>query len=203
MPAVLTDSEIQSLRFHLGYGNIDIGAYPYTPDGFLEVFEQVIAPNLQTAEETTGSTAVAAASTTTVTVGDIAGIVANARLVVDVGDLAEVVVVKSVGGSAFTAYFANAHPASGYPVAVMSGLARLRLLLHSADKAWAKLQSASITSTAGLKSLGKGSIEWFEGGRVLKDTREHYYAVAQSIAELVRVRPVAGRAIGARRIEAY
>jgi hypothetical protein len=182
----LTDSEIQSLRFHLCYGNQDQET-PYTEDGFQAIFEQVIAPGLQTAASTTGSTTVTAGGTTTVTVASISDIVARAQLIVDVGDDAEVVYVKSVAGSTFTAKFANAHPASGYPVALMSGEARLRYLLAKADTAFERLTSAAITKTAGLKQLGKGEIEWFPGGAVLSDVRKHYHAICDQIASLVAV----------------
>lgn len=185
----LSDSEIQSLRFHLGYGNISSGAYPFTPDGFLELFEGTVSPNLQDGAETTASTAVTAGTTTTVTVGDITDIVPWGELVVDVADDAEVVVVKSVSGSTFTASFAKSHVASGYPVAVMSGVARMRMLLWDAGAAWKKAQSSSITKTAGLKQLGKGEIEWFPGGSVLSDTMAHYRSIVWSISALVRVRP--------------
>ena len=185
----LSDSEVQSLRFHLGYGNVNgPDAYPYTPDGFQELFA-VIAPAIQTAAETTASTAVTAGSTTTVTVASITDIAARTELVIDVADDAEVVIVKSVSGSTFTAAFAKSHPASGYPVAIMSGEARLRMLLWDAGAAWKKAQSSSITKTAGLKQLGRGEIEWFPNGSVLSDTMDHYRSIVWSISALVRVRP--------------
>lgn len=183
----LSTAELDSLRFHLGYGNINVGAYPLTPEGFYELFYNVISPNLSTNTETTSTTAVTAATTTAITLGSVSNIAVNTRLVVDVGDLAEIVTVKSISGSAVTCYFANAHPASGYPVAVMSGLTRLRLLVHSADKAWSTMQSASVTSSAGIKQLGNGEIEWFPGGAVYRQVLEHYNGIVSQIARLVRV----------------
>lgn len=185
----LTDSEIQALRFHLGYGNIDIGAYPYTPDGFSYLFEQVIAPNLDVVASTTATTTTTAGASATVTVGAITSIAAWTQVIVDVGDDAEIVVVRSVSGLTFTAYFAKAH-VNPYPVAVSSGEARLRYLLWQADKAWQTLQSSGITKTAGLKQLGQGEIEWFPDGSVLTDTRAHYDSIVDSIASLVRVAPI-------------
>lgn len=184
----LTDSEIQALRFHLGYGNIDVGAYPYTPDGFQYLFESVIAPNLEVVASTTATTSATAGATTTVTVGSIASIAAWTQLIVDVGDDAEVVAVRATSGLTFTAYFAKAHT-QPYPVAVSSGEARLRYLLWQADKAWQTLQSSGITKTAGLKQLGQGEIEWFPNGSVLTDTRAHYDSIVESISNLVRVEP--------------
>jgi hypothetical protein len=191
MPSVLTDAEVQSLRAHLGYGNVSTGAYPYTPDGWHEVFSDVIAPNLQTGEETTSSTTVAAGSATIV-VASATDVVAHARLVIDVGDAMEVVVVRAVSGVNVTATFAAAHSGT-YPVALMSGLARLRMLLHAADKAWLSLQSPAMASTAGIKRV-EGDVEFFEprsSGATSKmtGTRAHYESIVSEISSLVRVLP--------------
>lgn len=198
----LSDAEIQSLRFHLGYGNLETPAAPYTPDGFYEVFSQVIAPNLETGTQTTCSTATTAGAITTVTLASVSGIAAYTPLVADVADDAEVVIVKSVSGSTVTARFEKAHSA-GFPVAVMSGEARLRMLLWDADIAWKKAQNAAITKTAGLKQLGQGEIEWFGGGAVLADTLTHYRSIVKSISDLVRVAPSSSSATSSSRIEAY
>lgn len=182
----LSDVEVQSLRFHLGYGNIAVGAYPYTPDGFLELFESVVAPNLETGNDTTSATSVTADTVTTITVGAITGITARAQLIVDTGTDEEIVSVKSVSGLTVTARFAKAHSGT-YPISTLSGESRLRRLLADADKVWATLQSADITGTAGLKQLGQGEIEWFPGGTVLTETQAHYRSIQQSISSLVRV----------------
>lgn len=187
MTDVLSEAEIQSLRRHLSYGNVAVGAYPYTPDGFYEVFHNVIAPNLETGAETTATTAIAAASTTAVTPVAMTAIAVNTRLVVDVGDEAEIVVVKSVTATTFTAKFAVAHPASGYPIAVQSGLAELRMLLHSADKIRRTLGGSSITGSAGLQSIDKGDVVWFAPGAALASTREQYAEIVTQISELIRV----------------
>lgn len=192
---------MESLRFHLGYGNLD-GARLYHRNGFKGFFDQVIAPHLTTGPETSATTAITAGATVAVTPASMDGIAPYTRLVVDVADAAEVVTVRSTTPTTFTATFAKAHPASGYPIAVESGVTRLRMLLQAADAAWQKMQSASITSAAGLKQLGRGEIEWFGTGAVLKDTRSHYDAIVNEIASLVGVSPVrsGGCAI---RLEAY
>ncbi len=159
----LSTSEVLSLRFHLGYGNISIDGWPYSPDGFVALFEQVIAPNLDGSTETTATTAITAGTSATVTPVAMTGIVAHAKLVVDVGDDVELVTVRSVTVSTFTAKFAKAHPSSGYPVALMGGHARLRLLLNQAETAWQAIQDASVGATAGLKQVDKGDVEWFQG----------------------------------------
>lgn len=189
MPAVLTDAEIEALRFHLGYGNIGVGGYPHSPDGYLEAFRDVVAEYLTTDEETTATTAITAGSTTTVTPASMTGIAVNVRLVVDVAEETEFVVVKSTTGTTFTAKFTLAHPASGYPVAIESGLTRARYLIHRANKAHEKLNSGSITTSAGLKSVGRGAVEWYGDGAVFKQTMEHYRGIVQQLADLVRIQP--------------
>lgn len=191
----LSSAEVESLRFVLGYGNIDVGAYPYTPDGFKELFDQVIAPNLTGDTETTASATITAGATATVTPVSMTEIVPHARLIVDVADLAEIVTVRAVTGSTFTALFANAHTGT-YPVAIWAGHARLRYLLHRADQAWIGLQDSSVGDVAGIKQVDKGDIEWFEGFRVLKDRVEHYKTIVWHISSLVRVQPAWAEAQG-------
>lgn len=201
----LSESEVESLRFTLGYGNIGVGAYPQTPDGFKELFDQVIAPNLTGDVETTATGSITAGETATVTPASMTEIVAHARLVVDVGDAAEVVVVRAVTVSTFTAFFANAHIGT-FPVARFGGVARLRMLLHRADQAWQAMQAPTIGDAAGLKQVDKGDIEWFEGFRVLKDRVSHYQAIVNQISSLVRVLPRwadEGGAGGTSQLEAY
>lgn len=187
----LTDAEIQSLRHHLGYGNVSTGAYPYTPDGFYELFTSVISPNLQTGAETTSATATTAGASTAIVVEASTGIVAYARLVIDVGDQAEIVTVKAVSGLNVTAYFTIAHSGT-YPVAVESGVSRLRMLLHRADAAWQALTSGKMFSGAGIKQVDE--VHFFDpksGGASaqLAGTRKAYEAVVWEISSLVRVLP--------------
>jgi hypothetical protein len=184
----LTPTEIQSLRFHLGFGQVGVGAFPYTNDGFQEVFEQVIAPNLQSGASTTSATAVVAAGIATIVLADATGFVAGAPAFVDVGEDCEEVVVRSVAGLNLSARFALVHP-GGYQVALVSGESRLRYLMLQADKVWRTMQSGKVTKTAGLHSLDKGSIVWFQGAQVLKDILSQYQAIAMSISSLVRVKP--------------
>jgi len=195
--SVLTTAEVESLRFHLGYGQIGIGGYPYTPDGFYELFHGVIEPNLTSGEETSSTTAIVAGAAT-VTPLAMTGIAVHTQLVIDVGDLAEIVVVKSVTGSTFTAVFAFAHPATGYPIAVLSGVSRLRMLLWLADKAWGLIQSGSSTSSSstllggGLKSVDE--ISWYPSGSTMTTMEawvSNYRNIQALISSLVRV-PIAG-----------
>jgi hypothetical protein len=194
----VTDDEIESLRFHLSYGNLAEDG-PYTPDGFRAVFYQVIQPNLTGGAETTASTSISEAGTATVTVASLTGIATNARLVVDVGDAVEIVVVRATGVLTFTAAFALAH-AAPYPVAVMGGQARLRLLLHRADAAWQAMQAGDVGDVAGLKRI-EGDVEWFPGGDTLKGREKAYERVVLELSRLCRVEPVGMGRCG--QLEAY
>lgn len=183
----LTASEIESLRFHLGWGNIAVAAYPYTPDGFYEVFSQVVSPYLSTAAETDATTAITAGSSAAVTPTSMTDIVVGAQLIVDVGEASELVMVRSVTATTFTAAFVNAHPATGYLVALMCGKARLRYLMWVADRMWAKLQSTEIGGTLGIKQLGRGEIEWFSPNAVYQGQLSQYLGAVGEISLITRV----------------
>ncbi len=183
----ITAAECESLRHHLQYSNISADASPYTPDGFQALFEQVIAPNLTSGAETSAASSIAQ-GLAIVTPLSMTDIVPRAQLVIDVGDDTEVVSVVSVTGSTFTARFRSAH-AAGTPIALQSGTARLRMLLHRADQAWTALQDPAVGATAGLASVDKGDVSWFQGGRVVKDRLAHYKSIVAQISSLVRVSP--------------
>lgn len=189
----LSTSEVESLRLHLGYGNLSNVALPYTPDGWWEVFGDIVSDALGTGTEDASTTAVTAGSVTTITLTDASEFVAWSEAVIDVGDDAEIVIVKAQvtgsGTETITAKFAKAHSASGYPVATISGKARLRMLLHDANKAWVSLTGSSIGAVAGLKSVDKGDVVWQDGGSslVLSGRRAHYMAIVNAISQLVRV----------------
>lgn len=202
----LTTSEMESLRTHLRYGNMDTLAYPYTPDGFLVLFRDVIGPALGVDTETSATTTIAA-GIVVVTPLVMTNIVAGASLVVDVGEDAEIVMVKAVTSTTFTARFAKAHASSGYPVAVMCGKQRVRFLLAQADRLWAKSQGSDITQTAGLKQLGQGEIEWVNGASgVIDDVGSQYAAIVAELSSVCRVPIGDGGTDGQRRgtaVEVY
>lgn len=200
MPA--SDAEIEALRYHLGYGNIGVGAYPYTPDGFKELFEEVVGPAITEGAETTSGTAVAAAGIVTITPVAMVGIVPYARLVVDVGDDAETITVQSTTLTTFAARFTKAHTGTGWPIAVESGLTRLRALLYQAARAESEIVGTSTSETAGLKSVGRGAIEWHPGGAVLTEKVTQYVTIIDRLSSLVRVEPLR-HLRRATRLEAY
>ncbi len=183
----MTDAEIEATRFHLGYGNLDFGAYPYTEDGFKQIFRDVVAPNLTVGAETTatGST-VGGGAPSTVTPVAMDEIAVHSRLVIDAGDATETVVVSAVTATTFTARFSLAH-SGGYPVCVASGQTRLRQLLHQCDKAWDACLSQNIGGTAGIKKVDE--IEFFGGFSVLKERLFQYKNIVLQLSSLVRVEP--------------
>ena len=202
----LAAAEIENLRFHLGYGNLQVGAYPWTPDGFMELFQNVIRPYLSTAEETSATTLIDASAgpvIVVVTPLDMAGIAPNVRLLVDNGDDTESVVVKASTVSTFTARFSLSHAATGYPVAVETGTSRLRWLLHQADRTHQAMLSPMVTAVGGIKSIDKGEIEYFGPTAVLRSVLAQYEAIVEQISRLVRVAPVGLSHGPATQLEAY
>jgi len=189
----LSTAEIEATRFHLGWGNVGIGALPYTDDGYWSVFDQVVSPYLGTGTETTATTTITAGSTTAVTPASMTGIELYGQLVVGVGDQAEVVTVSAADATTFTATFAKAH-STGYPITTMCGKARLRMLLWDADAAWRTIQSQSVAGTSGLKSVDKNDVVWQSGAgqnSALTGRLQHYRTIVNSISSLVRV-PIRG-----------
>jgi hypothetical protein len=198
----LSTEEIESLRFHLGYGNIGAMGAPYTPDNFLELFTQVISPNLSTGTETSATTVVTAGTTATVTPVAMTGISSYVTLVVDVGEEAEVIIVKATTATTFAAKFEKAHTSAGYPVATMSGTARLRMLLWDADAAWKVLNSKGVISRAGIKVVDE--IEFFGDGAFMQERVSQYTNIVTSISALVQVAPKwAENSRVSSRLEAY
>jgi hypothetical protein len=201
----LSTAEIESVRFHLGYGNVAVGALPYTDDGYWSVFDQLVSVYLGTGTETSATTAITSGSTTEVTPAAMTGIAVYGQLVVDTADQAEVVVVKATTISTFTAYFAKAHTA--YPISTMCGKARLRMMLHDADTAWRALGAVSVGASGGLKSVDKGDVVWQDASgssnQAVAGRMAHYGAICRSISALVRV-PLRGSGnSGAVMLEAY
>jgi hypothetical protein len=182
----ITDSEIERLRFFLGWGNLDVAAYPYTPDGFYEVFYGVVAPNLTTGAESTVAVSIAAAGIVVVTPASMTDIVPWTRLVVDVGSDEETVTVRATTATTFTARFERAHTAP-FPIAVDSGTTRLRSLLAKAEATLAEKTGTKISSAAGLKMVGQGEVEWFGVTSALMATDAQLLSIRRELSSLVRV----------------
>lgn len=185
MPAL--ESEIERCRYHLGYGCIGLGSQPYTDDGFYNVFHDISAPNLTEFEETTVALAITA-GVVTVTPASMTGIARHVRMVVDVGDDTETIVVRGAGISTFTARFTKDH-AAACPIAVESGLTEMRELIHSLDKEDKAFKSGTVSQAAGIKQVGRGQIEWFGPYAVEVSKARAYKALVGRLSELLRIEP--------------
>lgn len=198
MPA--STQEIEAVRFHLGYGNLGTGATPYTPDGFFELFHDVAKRYINEAEETTASTTIAA-GIVEVTPAAMTGISTHARVVVDVSTDAETVVVRSTTVSTFTARFVNVHTGT-YPVAVESGLTRLRGMLVALEREHNAIVGGSVSQASGLKQVGRGAVEWFAADSKFKTTWKTYRSLVGQLSSLIRIAPW-GDPGATSRLEAY
>ena len=179
-------AEIEALRFHLGKGQLGPLSVVYAGNNYYEFFQGVIKDNLSDYASTTATATITSATTVEVTPVSMTDIVPYARLYVDVGDSLDVVQVKAVGASTFTASFAKAHTGT-FPIQLECGVARLRQLLWSADKAFQAMQASTVTETAGIKQLGQGEIEWFDGTAVLEGKARHYQTIVEELAKLVMI----------------
>lgn len=213
--AVLTPLEVERIRFHLGYGNLNVGAYPWSPDGFFELFTNVIAVYLSDATTTTATTAIDASGgpvivavtpasmAVTLSDGTASTITPGMRLIIDNDDDAEIVVVKSVTGTTFSAKFQNSHDASGYQVALEVGTSWLRYLLHRADRVHQAMLGPLVTATAGLASVDKQETVWVGQNSVIKAIYTQYQAIVGEISRLVRVDSLMQSTGPMTRMEAY
>ena len=182
----LTNAEVESLRFFLGWGNLDVRAYPYTRDGWWEALYGVVKESLTDGAETTANVAIASAGIATVTPASMDEIVTHARLVIDVGDDEETVTVRATAATTFSARFVRAH-AAPFAICVESGVTRCRQLLARAYRVLSEKTGTKITSSAGLKMVGQGEVEWFGPTAVLTATDSQLLAIRRELSSLVRV----------------
>jgi hypothetical protein len=182
----LSDAEVESLRFLLGWSNLGIRAYPWTNDLYWESLYGVVVPSLTEGAVTSASVAIAAAGVVTVTPASMADIVPYARLIVDVGEDEETVTVRATTPTTFSARFAKAH-AAPYMISVESGLTRCRSLMRRAFTALEQLTGTKILSSAGLKMVGQGEVEWFGPTAVLMATNAQLLAIRKELSSLVRI----------------
>lgn len=156
----LLDSEISRIKWHLGFTVVGIGAEPRID--YVALFDQVIKPYVGSNATTTSSTAVTSSSTptpVTLTLASAANFNASDKVVIDVDSRQERVTVQSVSGATISVILSKAHSGT-YPVSVEGPDTIVRDVLQRCDDAWAAYSTA--LSSAGLKQLGQGEIEWFE-----------------------------------------
>jgi hypothetical protein len=156
----LLDSEIQRIRFELGYNLLEAGAEPYI--GVVEMFSQVIQTYTNAGASTTCSTSVTAASTptpVTLTLTSATGFAQFDRVIIDVDSRQEAATVQAKSGSTITVILSGAHSGT-YPVTVEGGESIVRELLGQLIA----LSSASgivskLGSQAGIKKVDE--VEFF------------------------------------------
>ena len=157
----ILDSELARIKFHCGYNLLSVGAEPYI--GHAAIWD-VVQDNLSGGAATTSATTVAAATTptpVTLTLTSATGFAAGNAVIVDVDSRQERATVQAVSGATITVLLSFAHTGT-YAVTVEGGESVVRGLLKSCDAALTAYESA-ITS-AGIKQLGRGEIEWFGDG---------------------------------------
>jgi hypothetical protein len=155
----LLDSEIERVRYELGFNLLNAGAEPYI--GVHAVFEQVIQVYLRAGATTTSSTAVTAATTATpvaITLASATGFAAGARIVLDVDGRQEMATIQSLAGAVVTVLLTKAHTGT-YPVTVEGGETIVRSILAELRNVQDKILAAA--GAAGLKRAE--DIEWFQG----------------------------------------
>lgn len=162
----LLPSELDLIRYELGWNELTTGAEPYV--GVAALFDRVVLPFLRSGLITTSSTAVTAATPAapvaltlaavsgTNTQGTTVTVSAGDKLVIDVDDLQESATVESISGNIVTVPLSLAHTGV-YPVTVEGGESLVRSILRRCRKVSASIESAM--DNAGLKKVDE--VEFF------------------------------------------
>ena len=189
----LLDSEIQRIRYELGYTLLDVNSEPYVE--YFGTINRIVALYLNAGATTTSSTTVAVSDTLTqrtLTLASATGFVAGATIYVDVLPQQERAVIQSVSGSTIVVYLQKAHVGS-YPVTVDGGESIIREKLAQLYAIDEKLSAA--LNTAGLKRVD--DIEFYGGTKAtsqavmlsqLRDMRRDELASALGVVNLYRLR---------------
>jgi hypothetical protein len=197
--ALLT-SEIQRLRWELGYNTMGVAAEPYVE--YHGALDRIISLYLNGGAVTTSTTEVTASTTpaqVTLTLADATGFAQFAPVIVDVDSRQERATVQGVSGPTISLLLTKAHGGT-YPVTVEGGESIVRDLLKKLENVNERTSAAS--ATAGLKRAE--DIEWYGNasggtGSVIKDqwALRMYWrdqlASALGVTNLWRVRQSAGQ----------
>lgn len=161
----LLASEVQRIRYELGYNVLNVGAEPYV--SIVAIFNQIIQTHLNAGASTTSATVVTVATAPTpitLALASATGFAAGDRVVIDVDERQEIATVQSLAAPAITLLLTGAHTGV-YPVCVEGGetivreiLAKLRTIDTS--------QGDTAIVAAGIKRADE--IEFFGG----KDGRD-------------------------------
>jgi hypothetical protein len=163
----LLPSELDQIKFELGWNTLTIGAVPYV--GIAAIFERVVQPYLNSGLVTTGHGYVASASAPTCvdvhleavsgvnTQGTPVSVQVGDRIVLDVDYAQEVAVVQGMNGNLVTVQLRLAHEPP-YPVTVVGGEAMVRYILRRCWAVREKIERSD--SREGIKKVDE--IEFFE-----------------------------------------
>lgn len=197
----LLDSEVQRIKYELGFPVMSIGAEPRIDH--VALFDQVIKPYIEAGAATTAATAVTAATTPTpvaLTLTSATGFTVGAVVIVDVDSRQERATIQTLSGTSMTVQLSNAHSGT-YPVTVEGGESMVRDLLgrlRSIDDSIAEARSS-----AGLKSVGRGAVEWYEAGSVLTSLKRIQMDHRDELASMLGVPNLWRRRSGGSRSALY
>ena len=184
----LSQSELERVKYELGYNVLEIGALPYV--GYVALFDSVLLPYLNAGATTTCSTSVVTSTTgptpVQLTLGSATGFSVFSRAVVDVDARQEIATISNVSGNIITVQLVLAHSGT-YPVTVEGGETMIRLALKRCVAVADKLLTA--LSMAGLKRAEE--VEWYQSGvqgaGVLDSLRAEQMRLRDELASLVGI----------------
>lgn len=160
----LNTSELQRLKYELGFNQLDVGAEPYI--GVTRYFEQIVLPNLSAGLVTTSTTVTVAAPAGTnpvaasIALGSVVGVNVFDRVVVDVDFAQEEATVQSISGSSIVVQLGKAHGSAGaYPVTVEAGESIVREYIRRCRNVATQIEQFG--QLAGIKRADK--VEFFGG----------------------------------------
>ncbi len=171
----LLQSELVRLRVELGFHALTVDAEPYI--SYVSLFDEIIAPYLQSGASTTSSTVVSASSSpeqVTLTLVDGTGFHTGDRVVIDVDSRQESVTAQNVSGNSLVVLLSKAHTGT-YPVTVEGGETLIREKLGEIRTAKQKLVQSF--GYGALKSVD--DISWYPAG-----TSSQFDLIASNIAYL-------------------
>lgn len=161
--ALLT-SELQRIRFELGYNNLSVGAEPYI--GYVAMFDRVVAPYINSGAKTTSTTYVEAApdapALQAIVLTDATGFSAGDAIWLDVDARQERAVVEQISGSTVSVFLQKAHGilagTLAYSVTVEGGEAIVREILANIRAVRSAMSvsgdnSAALIAGGGLKRV--------------------------------------------------
>jgi hypothetical protein len=197
----LSQSELRRIRYELGYNILNAGAEPYV--GTHSVFDQVVQTYMQGGASTTSTTTVTAATSptpVTLALASATGFTTGDVVIIDVDDRQERATIQSLVGGAMTVLLSKAHLGT-FPVTVEGGESMVRELLARLREVDDKI--AESRTSAGLKSVGRGAVEWFSSGSVLSSLKKIQMDHRDELASLLGVPNLWRRRSGGGRCELY